>query len=54
MLQNFAASGSGLTEILLVRQQTLDYELKKIEATANLYTAIAWIRKLSADFDKNN
>ncbi|MGC8802180.1 MAG: TolC family protein [Bacteroidales bacterium] len=51
LLQNFAATGVGLTEILLTRQQTLDYEFKKAEATADLLTAIAWIKKLSASFD---
>jgi len=53
-LQNFAASGTGLTEVLLTRQQLLNYELKKSEAVADLCTAIAWIKKLSATVDSNN
>jgi outer membrane protein TolC len=47
-LQNFAASGAGLTEILLIRQQLHDFELKKIKAVADLNTAIAMIKKLTA------
>jgi outer membrane protein TolC len=46
MIKNYAASGSGLTDILRVRQQTLDYEYKKVEAVADLNTAIAWLKKL--------
>jgi len=46
MLKNFSASSSGLTDVLRVRQQTLDYELKQVEAVADLNTAIAWLRRL--------
>ena len=46
MLKSFASGGSGLTDILRVRQQTLDYEYKQIEAVADFNTAIAWIKKL--------
>lgn len=46
--KSFAASGSDLTDVLRVRQQTLDYELKKIEAISDNNTAIAWIKRLMA------
>jgi len=48
MIKSFSASGSNLTDILRVRQQTLDYELKQIEAVADYNTAIAWLNKLMA------
>jgi outer membrane protein TolC len=46
MLKSFTASGAGLTDILRVRQQTLDYEFKKIAAVADYNTAVAWIKRL--------
>jgi outer membrane protein TolC len=46
MLKNFAVSSSGLTDVLLARQQTLDYEFKQVEAVADLNTAIAWLKRL--------
>ncbi len=52
MLKNFSASSSGLTDVLRVRQQTLDYELKQVEAVADLNTAIAWLRRLG-DLETN-
>jgi outer membrane protein TolC len=48
MIRNFAASGSGLTEILRLRQQTLDYDYKQVEAVADFSTAIAWLKRLMA------
>lgn len=48
MLKSFSVSGSALTDVLRVRQQTLDYELKQIEAVADLNTAIAWLKRLMA------
>jgi outer membrane protein TolC len=48
MLKGFSTSGTPLTDILRIRQQTLDYELKKIEAVADYNTAIAWLRRLMA------
>jgi outer membrane protein TolC len=47
MFKSFASSGSGLTDILRVRQQTLDYEYRQTEATADYNTAIAWLKKLN-------
>ena len=47
MLKSFASGGSGLTDILRVRQQKLDYEYKQIEAVADYNISIAWIKKLN-------
>jgi len=46
MFKSFASSGSPLTDILRVRQQTLDYEYKQIEAIADYNTSIAWMKRL--------
>jgi outer membrane protein TolC len=48
MLKSFSTSASTLTDVLRVRQQTLDYELKQVEALADLNTAIAWLKRLMA------
>jgi outer membrane protein TolC len=48
MIKSFSVSGSGLTDILRIRQQTLDYELKKVEAVVDYNTAIAWLKRLMA------
>ena len=47
MFKSFASSGTDLTDILRVRQQTLDYEYRQIEAVADYNTAIAWLKKLN-------
>jgi outer membrane protein TolC len=46
MLRNFTVSSAGLTDVLRIRQQTLDYEYKQVEAIADYNTAIAWLRRL--------
>jgi outer membrane protein TolC len=46
MLKNFSVSNSALSDVLRIRQQTLDYELKKVEAVADFNTAIAWLKRL--------
>ncbi len=46
--KSFSVSGSGLSDVLRIRQQTLDYELKKIEAISDNNTAIAWLKRLMA------
>jgi outer membrane protein TolC len=46
MLKNFSVSTSELTDVLRIRQQTLDYELKQVEAVADFNTAIAWLKRL--------
>jgi outer membrane protein TolC len=48
MLKSFSTSTSGLTDVLRVRQQTLDYELRQVEAVADFNTAIAWLKRLMA------
>lgn len=46
MLKNFSVSNSALSDVLRVRQQTLDYDFKKVEAVADFNTAIAWLIRL--------
>jgi outer membrane protein TolC len=46
IIKSFSSSSSGLTDVLRVRQQTLDYELKQVEAVADLNTAVAWLKRL--------
>ena len=48
MLRSFSTSSSDLTDVLRVRQQTLDYELKKVEAIADFNRSIAWLKRLMA------
>lgn len=48
MMKSFTVSGSALTDILRIQQQTLDYNYKQIEAIADYNTAIAWLTKLMA------
>jgi len=48
MIKSFATSGTGLTDILRVRQQTLDYDYKQTEALADFNTAVAWLKRLMA------
>ncbi len=40
MLKSFSTSGSGLTDILRIRQQMLDYEFKQVEALTDYNTAL--------------
>jgi outer membrane protein TolC len=49
MVKSFSASSSGLTDVLRVRQQMLDYELRQVEAVADYNTAIAWLNRLMAN-----
>jgi outer membrane protein TolC len=46
MIKSFSASGSGLTDILRIRQQILDYEFKQIEALVDNNTAVAKLKRL--------
>jgi outer membrane protein TolC len=48
MLKSFSVSSSSLTDVLRIRQQTFDYELKQVEAIADLNTSIAWLKRLMA------
>jgi len=49
-IKSFSASGASLTDVLQIRQQLLDYELKQVEAVASFNTAIAWLKRLNANF----
>jgi len=48
VMKSFSASKSDLTDVLRVQQQTLDYELRQVEAVADLNTAVAWLKRLTA------
>jgi outer membrane protein TolC len=48
LIKSFSASGSELTEVLKVQQQTLEYEYKRIEAVTDFNIAIAWLKRLMA------
>ena len=48
MIKSFSTSGSGLTDILRISQQLLDYEFKKVEAVVDYNTSIAWLKRLMA------
>jgi len=45
-IRSFSASGTDLTEVLRIRQQTLDYELKKNEAVADLNIASSLLKRI--------
>lgn len=46
MIKSFSASGAVLTDILRIRQQLLDYEMKQVEAVVDYNTSVAWLKKL--------
>jgi len=48
LMRSFAVSGTGLTELLRIRQQNLEYDNKQVEAVADLNGAIAWLKRLMA------
>ncbi len=48
MIKSFSVSGSGLSDILRIRQQVLDYETRKVEAITDFNTSIAWLKRLMA------
>ena len=45
-IKTFSSSASGLSDILRIRQQLLDYELKQVEAVVEYNKAVAWIKRL--------
>jgi outer membrane protein TolC len=47
-IKSFSTTTSGLTDVLRVRQQTLEYELAQVQATADLNTSIALLKRLMA------
>jgi outer membrane protein TolC len=48
LIKSFSADGIDLSDVLKSRQQILEYENKKVEAIADINTAIAWLKKLMA------
>jgi outer membrane protein TolC len=46
MIKSFSTSGSGLADILQIRQQMLTYEFKQVEALVDYNTSIAWLKRL--------
>jgi outer membrane protein TolC len=48
IIKSFSTASSGLTDVLRIRQQTLDYEFKQVEAVADFNTAVAWLKRLMA------
>lgn len=48
MIKSFTVSSSGLSDVLRVRQQMLDYEIKQVEAVTDFNTSVAWLKKLMA------
>jgi outer membrane protein TolC len=48
MMKSFASSGTDLSDILRVRQQSLDYEYRQMEAIADNNISIAWLKRLMA------
>jgi outer membrane protein TolC len=53
MLKGFSSSTVSLTDVLRIRQQTLDYELKQVEAVTDLNTARAWLNRLMASSENH-
>jgi len=47
VIKDFSSAAAELTEVLRVRQQTFDYELKQAKAVADYNTAVAWLKRLS-------
>jgi outer membrane protein TolC len=47
LMQSFATSGTGLTDILRTRQQLLDYQFRHTSAMADLNTSVALLKRLS-------
>jgi len=47
LIKTFSSSASNLTDILRIRQQLLDYELKQVEAISDFNTAKAWVKRLT-------
>jgi outer membrane protein TolC len=48
MLKSYAANSGDLSDILRIRQQTLDYEYRQIEAIADHNISIAWLKRLNS------
>jgi outer membrane protein TolC len=46
MIQRYAGSGASLSDVLRIRQQTLDFESRKVEAVAELNSAVVWLERI--------
>ena len=46
LIKGYSASGSDLTDVLRIRQQTLEYEVKMVDAVVDYNMAIAWLERL--------
>lgn len=53
IMKSYSTSSAQLTDLLRVRQQVYDYELKKAEALADINTAAARLRRLMASAQVN-
>ncbi len=55
MIKSFSSSSASasLSDILAIRQQTLDFEMKRIEALTDYNTAVAWLKRLMANSEVN-
>jgi outer membrane protein TolC len=51
MIRSFSATGAGLTDILRVRQQNIDYDLKLVQALTDYNSSIAYIKRLMSTMD---
>lgn len=47
MIKTFSSSASNLTDILRIRQQLFDYELKLVQAVTDSNKAKAWVKRLA-------
>jgi outer membrane protein TolC len=52
-IKTFSSSASGLSDILRIRQQLLDYELKQVEAVVEYNKAVALIKKITPNTTPN-
>jgi outer membrane protein TolC len=48
MVKSYSVAATSLTEVLRVRQQLTEYQLKKTQAIADLNNATAWFKRLMA------
>lgn len=48
LIKSFSSAGANLTDLLLIQQQTLNYELKQLDAVADFNTSIAKLNRLMA------
>jgi outer membrane protein TolC len=46
ILKSFSTSSSELTDVLRTHQQTLEYQLKQVEAVVDFNIAVAWLKRL--------